>query len=305
MRRSWKLFLAKHEQSNEAVWHDIEHLATSWNANHFAQFEGFMPGMLHIIFEEVTRPVMDTLIQKLEAKDCESKVVYHVATRSVLEEEDFAIAGFIEILGVGLGTEERIFLLNEKELMGSPSTCPTCGWQSDNDWKQTQPNVIDETVLDEPAEGESPPREGGWDFVNLPNDGLLISKRVTDLFEKKRVHGYRLREVINGATGRSSKRMYQLLAGRRVLTPCTEHTRVVGNPHCLACGTAYGDVDGYYWVRDETVADTEVIARHPNDAAVLFVSRRVYELLKAANLNGFHRNEAIFICHHDKRTDGR
>lgn len=298
MRRSWALTLFKHEQPDEAAWHEIEQLATAWNENHFPRFEALASGMLQVAFEEVTKPVLDALIRKLESGSAGCRVLYHVATRTQLEEEDYTAADFIEILGVGLGTEEQHFLLNEQELLGLPSTCSMCGWQSDNDWTQTYPAVIDEALLDEPAEGGPPLGKGGWDFVNLPNDGLLISKRVLTLFERNRVRGYRVREVINGTTGHASGRVYQILAGRRVLTPCTEHTRVVGKPHCPACGTAYGDVDGYYWVRGESVTDTECIARQPNDAAELFFSRRVCGLLEAANLNGLHRNDAIFVCRH-------
>jgi hypothetical protein len=303
MRRTWVLSLFKHDQPNDAAWIGIEQLAAAWNQNHFPPFEALAPGVLQVSFEEVTKPVMDALVEKLRPGNSGFVARYHLSTRTELEEGDFAAADFIEILGVGLGTEERPFLLNEEALLGSPSTCSQCGWQSDDDWNQVESAVIDESLLDEPAEGETSSGRGGWDFVNLPNGGLLISKWVSGMFEKRRVSGYRLREAIDGATGRPSKRMHQIIAGRRILTPCAEHTRVVGKPHCPECGTAYGDVDGYYWVRRESVAESEIIARHPGSAAELYFSRRVYEMLKAARLNGLHRNDAIFVCRHGDRGE--
>ena len=298
MKRTWTIALFQHEQPDESVWRELERLVARWNAREEPKFENVMQFMWQANFDATTRPQLDRLLAALDALRQTRGAAYHHASRQLLEDEDYAIADFIEILGVGLGTSARPFLLNESSAIGRPQPCPRCGAQDAFSVPQREPYVIDETLLDEPCEDHPRSPAGGWDLVNLPNGHKLFSRRLAALLDEHAVEGYDLIEVLAGTRRRRSKRMFQLGAKRAVPAPCPEHTTIVGRPFCPACGTGYGSLDGFFWIRRDWIGDDEIVARHPNRGALLHVSRRVYEALLAASFAGIHRNAVMRVCDH-------
>jgi hypothetical protein len=242
---------------------------------------------------------MERVVAQLEALKRSHGAVYHLASRSLLEEDDYKTADFIEILGVGLGNAARPFLVNESTAFGTPIPCPKCGAQDAFSAPQREPFVIDETLLDQPnSSGAKAPR-GGWDIVNLSNGQKLISQRFAGTLDEHDVVGYDLVEIIDGATRRPSKRMSQIAATRAILIPCPVHTVVEGGSFCPACGTGLGVLNGYFWIRDDWIGENEILSRHPNRSAMLYVSRELYNLAREAKLSGIHRNDVLRVCQHE------
>ena len=299
MKRSWTITLFKHEQPVEAVWREVVSFVTAWNQYHMPQFTEAMGFMWHINFDNNTIGTMELLLQQLKELKHKSNIVYHLSSRGFLEDEDYQRADFIQITGVMHGTQSQPFLLNPDEAVATSSPCKSCGWQDAFDTVQQAAFVIDETLLDKPIDNEAPIANTGWDLVELPTGHMLVSQRLSELLEHHRVDGYQLFEVINAATGRPSKRMFQIVATKVVLTPCMEHSRIEGAPFCASCGAAHGDLEGYFWIRDDWVGDEAVISRHPSGAVMIYLDREIYRQFISAKLHGIHRNDIMFCCHHE------
>lgn len=301
MKRSWTITFFQHEQEGTAGWGELLAFVKHWNENETPLFYEVMGFMWHICFEESNSITKDKLLGELDQLREEGGVIYHLASRNVLEEQDYSTADFIELLGVDLGSESQSFVLNEREALSPLDPCLECGWNDVFDVHQEHPFVIDERLLDLPSEGRRPGR-GGWDVVNLPGGHKVVSQKVVALLRDNSVEGYKLHQVIDGASGvknrQISSRMFQLLADTSFLAPCLEHTQINGKPFCAVCGTGHGEVEGFYWLRNDLVSGKEVISRHPAGGAMLYVSRHLYELMVSAGVQGLNRNEVLLICDH-------
>lgn len=293
MKRTWTLMLLQNEQPDPAVWDELKRLADAWSAERGPAFDASLDFMRIALFDEASKPALDELVARLDELKRTRGAAYRTAWRTVLEDEDYAKADFLGLLGADLDVE---LVTNEEAALAPGEPCPRCGAQ---DTAQTAPFAIDERVLDHGTLDGRPPGRGGWDVVNLPNGHALVSSRVVSLLEENGVRGYQLLEVTDAATGRPSARAKQLLAVRAVLEPCMEHSRVEGDPFCPVCGTAYGVLDGYFRVRSDRVDGVDVVSRHRGRGAMLYVARRVFDLLRGAGLNGLVRNDALFVCRHD------
>jgi hypothetical protein len=299
MKRSWTITLLKHEQPDAGVWAELVRLTGAWNRGGTRKFEPVMDFMWHINFDAASRAELDTLLAQLETLKRERGAAFHLASRNTLEEEDYAAADFIEILGTDLGSPDRPFVRNQEAAFAPGAPCPVCGAQDAFDVEQREPLAIDLSLLESGTAADGTPAPaGGWDLVNVVNGDKIVSARVVSLLEAEGVRGYALRAVMDGSTGRPTERAFQIAAERAVLTPCPEHSRVEGEPFCPACGTAYGALDGYFWVRSDQVDGVEVVSRHPRKGAMLYVSRRVYERLRDAGMNGLQRNDVLRVCAH-------
>lgn len=300
MLRTWTITLFKHEQPIESLWSEVTRFVTTWNDSHMPKFTKVMEIMWHINFDGSTVAAMKSLIQQLDQLKQDLNITYRVSSRGELEEDDYASADFIQIIGVNLGSELHPFLLNPEEAFGPVSPCVGCGLQDIFDVKQKAAFIIDETLLDQAVDDEAPLGKGGWDLVELATGQILVSQRLSDLLEHNEVDGYKLIEVINGATEQASKRIFQIIANKAVLTPCMEHSQIKGAPFCPSCGRARGDLEDYFWIRSDWIGDDEVISRHASGAAMLYLSRRIYQQLISNGFNGVHRNDVLFCCHHEK-----
>jgi hypothetical protein len=298
--RSWTVTLFRFEQPDEGAWRRLVEVAAVSNERGAARFEPLLDGgMWSAGFGAADREALDQLARELERAGRETGARYHLVGRNVIEEADYAAADFVELLGVVLDGGERPFVLNEEQALAPGTPCPVCGWGDAFDAVQLRPFMIDESRLDGKAIDGAVPGEGGWDVVTVANGHKLVSRRVASLLMKGHVRGIRLSEVIDGATGLPSERMLQLSARRAVLAPCPEHSVVHGDGFCPACGTARGDLEGWFFVRGDELAGDEAVSRHPGRGAMLYLARRPWEMLLAAGLNGVVRNDVMRICHHE------
>jgi hypothetical protein len=293
MRRSWAISIHQHEQRDDAAWPRLTRLVEEWNSRETPKFEAFFDFTFVITFDESTRLQMDRLLERLEALGA----TYHLVPNLTLEDDDYATADFIELFGTDLEMTPPL-VVNEAEAFGSPTPCPRCGSQDLFDIPVTAELVIDETRLHAGVGGGPPPGPGGWDAVHLPNGDRLVSAALAAVLQQNGVEGYELHEVIDAATGKTSRNAFRLTAEKAILTPCPEHTLVAGDGFCSECGTALGSLEGPFYVRSDWIGDDEVISRHPGRGAMLYVSRRVYDLLDAASLEGLHRGDILLQCRH-------
>jgi hypothetical protein len=300
MRTSRSVALFQHEQPSAVAWDAVSRLCREWNARSRPRIEQPHPFMWMGTFDDAEKDDYDALVTELDTLVDRLGVVYQTAIGTHLEESDYAIADFIQILGVGLGSEERPFLLNRSEAIGPPEPCPDCGAQGIFEMPQTAPYHIDESLLDGDTVDERLQGSDGWDVVNLANGQILVSDRFREVLEDTGASGYELIAVTSGDPPRPSERMFQLVARHAVLVPCLEHSRFIGLPPCPTCGFGRGVLEAYFWVRADWVDGDDLVSRHRRGAAHLYVRRRVYDALVAAGLNGLHRNDVMRVCRHPR-----
>ncbi len=300
MRRTWTFTILKHEQPSDAAWQAILHFITEWNNAHVPKFTPVADFMWHVNFDTDMMDSMESLTSQLETLKQKAHITYHEASRSILEDDDYARADFIQIVGVHFDSLPNPFVLNMDEAILPATPCSECGYQDIFDSEQQAAFVIDENLLNSSIENESPEGEGGWDLIELPTGQTLVSNRVAEFLESNGVKGYKIVEVINGDTDRASERIFQLVATRSVLNPCMEHSRIKGEPFCPICGAAHGDLEEYFWIRKDWLSGNEIVSRHPNGSTMIYVSRRIYQLLIIQKFNGIHREDVMFCCKHDQ-----
>jgi hypothetical protein len=104
----------------------------------------------------------------------------------------------------------------------------------------------------------------------------------------------------DAAAGDRTERAFQLCSDLAVVDPCPDHTRVLGDPFCPVCGTAYGIVEGCIWVPRRHVADRDVVARHRSGDALLAFSRCLHQSLVEAGNKGLSPSGLFMLCEHDE-----
>ncbi len=271
--------------------------AEHWNAHRSPPFEQVQDVMLHVTFDEETRPLLEVMLERLDALRRDVGAAYRLSSGVAYEEADHARADFIELFGTDLEMTPPL-VVNEQEAYAAGPPCPSCGWGDAFDVASSSRLVIDESRLHAGVAGGPAPPPGGWDVVHLPNGDRLVSGRLAAVLAENRVEGYELHEVIDAATGTVSPRLFRLTAAKAVLSPCADHTVVEGPGFCPTCGTALGALEGDFHVRADWIGADEVISRHPRRGAMLYVSRRVLGLLEAASLSGMHRGGVLMVCRH-------
>lgn len=303
MRLSRGIMLYHHEQPSKAAWNAASDLCAAWNAQATPVLTQHLEFMWVGSFDEAEKDEFDAFVGQLDGLTARFGVVYHTAVRTHLEESDYAQAEFIQILGVGLDSETRPFLLNEVEALGAPEPCPECGSQSIFDIPQVASYHINKTLLDADAVNQQLQDKAGWDLVNLPNGQLLVSYRFCEVLEDMGARGYKLMTVTSGTPPRPSERMFQFIAERIVLMPCLDHTRILGQPPCPICGVARGTRETYFWVRSDWIGKDEIVSNVRTGTSLIYVSRRLYDAINSAGLNGIYRNEVMRVCHHVPCSD--
>lgn len=214
------------------------------------------------------------------------------SARTVFDDEDYAAADFIGVTGVDLSLDPP-FVPNAAEAYHAEPPCPQCGHHDALDVTVSEPPRISEALLDRPAPDGSQPGPHGWEAVNLPNGGLLLSTRLFAELRDSRVVGLASEEVLD-PSGAPSARMTALRAPVAVLTPCPRHSRIEGADLCPGCGTAHSSLDGYFWMPRSIVGNAEIVSRHPQRAAMLYVSPRVYTIL--VEVPGIRRGDPVRVC---------
>ncbi|MGN9914638.1 hypothetical protein ACTMTJ_44615 [Phytohabitans sp. LJ34] len=309
MRRTWTVALFEHEQPDARAQRATRRLVDEWNSEQTPALTtlpgpDWMPTSWRATFDEAARDRVESLRARLVAAHDSDGVEYHFAWRDHVEEEDYASADFIGLLGAEPDLSFR-FLVNEQTAFTPAPPCPTCGAQGPLDVAQDEPLVIDRKLLDRALADLERPAPGGWDAVGLPYGRLLVSHRLLATLRERHARGHRTSPVIDAATGEPADELVQLSADRAVLVPCPEHTRVDGGGICPTCGTSHGTLDGYFWIRDDWLDDDEVISQHPSRAAVLSLSRRLLEAVRSSAPNGVRRNGVTMVCRHRAGGDRR
>lgn len=216
------------------------------------------------------------------------------SSRQVYDEEDYAAADLIGVFGVDLPVDPP-FVRNAAEAYRADPPCVRCGHHDPFDVTPVEPPRIDEALLEGPAPDGSRPGPRGWEAVNLPNGGLLVSTRLRNALRDAGIRGLATEQVLD-ATGAVSARMALLRAPVAVPNPCPCHPSVEGTAFCPNCGSAYGELHGYFWMPRSVIGDAEIVSRHPHHAAMLYVSPRVYAIL--AKVPGIRRGDPIRVCDH-------
>ncbi|GAA3627441.1 hypothetical protein GCM10022236_32190 [Microlunatus ginsengisoli] len=283
MRRIWSVAIPR-DGRDEDSWRRIGDVVRGWSRR-----ATITPvGDVMWLADTESAEVADALSDELAALRVEPLR----SARTVYDDEDYAEADLIGVFGVDL-TLDPPFVLDADRALTPDPPCPRCGHHDAFDVRVSEPLRIDPTLLDGRAADGSRPGPRGWEVANLPTGGLLLSARLLDRFEAAGIRGLE-REPVLHPDGRVSRRAAAIRAGTVVLTPCPRHTRIEGDPFCPVCGTAHGSLDGFFWMPRGAVGDADAVSRHPHGAAMLYLSRRAYDLLDG--VPGVRRGDPVRIC---------
>lgn len=291
MRRTWSIYLFEHKQPDNRARRSMRRLIDRWNRDHTPLFESLAGAGWHAGFDEST---VDQL-EPLRALLTNHGIEYRFSWRDHVEDEDYASADFVALLGASPRTDFP-FLRNEETVFRPAPPCQLCG--SVFGVVQAEEPVIDETELNRSLADLPPPGPTGWELITLPPGQLLLSTRLAAAMADHQVRGYRTTPVIDAATGEPSRHLVQLAADKSVLVPCPEHSKVDVGPFCPGCGTSYGVLDGYFRVQDTLIGEDEVLSRDPGKGSTFYVSARLYDLLSTPSPNGAERYDVMMICRH-------
>jgi len=283
MRRTWSVAVPRYDLP-DADWQRAGEAMRSWAGD-----ATITPiGELMWLADTGSAAVADALAGAVVAVGAQALR----SSRTVYDDEDYAAAELIGVTGIDLSLDPP-FVRNEAEAYRADPPCPRCDRRGPFDVTVAEPPRIDEVMLDAPAPDGSHPGPHGWEAVNLPNGGLLLSTRLVIALRDAGVQGLASEEVLD-IGGAPSARMAALRATVAVPTPCLRHTRVERATFCPACGAAHGDLDGYFWMPRSVVGNAEIISRYPHRAAMLYVSPRAYAIL--SEVPGIRRGDPVRVC---------
>lgn len=280
MRRTWSVAVARDDRL-DVDWRHVGQVMGSWTDRAEISPVGEVMWLAHTGSVEVADALADA-VTALGLTPLRS-------SRTDFEDQDYATADFIGVTGADLSLDPP-FVLGEPFRDDPP--CPECGHHDAFDVTQVRPVRIDESLLDAPAPDGGHPGPNGWEVVNLPDGGLLLSTRLISALREV-AEGLVVEDLLD-AHGETSARMAALRAEVAVLTPCPRHTRFEGEPPCSSCGTAKSSVDGDFWVPRSVVGTADVVSRHPRRAALLYVSQAVFAVL--ADVPGVRRGDPLRVC---------
>lgn len=293
MRRTWSIFLFEHEQPDNRTRRALRRLVGTWNRDRTPPFESLAGAGWHAGFDESTVDRLDPLRTLLTDHGIE----HHFSWRDHVEDEDYATADFIAVLGASPNLEFP-FLRNETTAFVPAPPCQLCGSTGAYGVVQVEPLAIDATQLGRSLADLPPPGPAGWELIILPAGQLLLSTRLAAAMADNQVRGYHTSPVIDAATGEPSRHLVQLVADKSILVPCPEHTKVDLGPFCPGCGMSYGVLDGYFRIQDSWVGEDEVLSRDLDKGSMLYVSARLYDILSTPEPNGADRHDVMMICRH-------
>jgi hypothetical protein len=279
MRTSWTVSLFRHEQPTPQVWAELEQVVSAWNDESGPRFDTTVDYARYARFDENEDGALERLLARLDAVDA---AAMHVVRRDMVEDSDYGTAEYVGVLGAAVDG----VVLNEAAALIATGPCPGCGELDGLDVAQVRPFVVDETRLPDDV------------AVDLAGGAIAMSTRQVAAWHDAGLSGADFLEILDGSTGRASTSARQLSARLTILTPCPEHTLVVGPPHCPECGRAMGQVEGYFWVRSDEVDGADVVSRHRGGRTALYLSRRALETLRAAGPTGLDFYDVMRLCGH-------
>lgn len=255
-------------------------MAEAWNASEpGTPVDRSVPGAVIARFTASDAAAKDRLLARL---DDVAGAAVHVVPLQELDEADYADADFVAVTGAPVDA-----VLNESAALIDAGPCPRCGKHDALDVEQAAPFVLDEERVAREAPGLA---------LELAMRGLALTRAQADGWDAAGLRGADFRPMRSGATGRPSDRFVQLVARSTVLLPCPRHTRVVGPAHCPECGRANGRVEGWFTVPRDSAGDVDVVSRHPNRLAFLFLSRRALDVLERLGPTGLDPYDALRLC---------
>jgi hypothetical protein len=271
VRRSWTITVLRHEQPDDATWDRVRRLDGSWPVT--ADF------MIQATFGDEDREHRERLLASTGA-------VFHLTNTVSYDAADHATADFVELLGVDGPASDGV-VVNEDEAFAAPRPCPVCGFCDALDAAVSGPILVDETAAG--AAGEA---------VHLPNGHLLVNRRLAGLLTDAAKGDVRLHPVVDAGSGRTSAQWSRLTTGATLLVPCPRHSAMGGGYFCFRCGAGHGDITGPVTVRADLAGGHRLLSRHPDGGAMLYVGRRVHDLLLGANPAGVTYGEVLPLCRH-------
>ena len=276
---AWSIALFEHEQPNPVVWARVAAVVNRWNASEpGTPVDRTVPGALLARFTAPDAAAKDRLLALL---DDVAGAALHLVPLDEFDEADFAAADFVAVRGHPGCRPQRV--------RGARRRRPLSPVRQERmlDVEQVTPFVIDEEPVVRTAPGLA---------LDLARRGLALTRAQADAWEAAGLRGADFRPVLDGATGRPSYRLVQLAATTTVLLPCPRHTQVAGPAHCPGCGRANGRVEGWFTVPRAAVGDFDVVSRHPNRIAFLFLSRRALDVLGRLGQTGLDRYDVLRLC---------
>lgn len=292
MKHTLQIDFYKDDQVDDQSIEKLTTFINQWNNVHKSQFVDIIGTGWNILLEkEKDAKELAHLLKEINHLKKEHDIVWEKYEDKLYEQSDFNNADWILLFGKGVPEE---FFLNERKAMSNPKKCLVCGSQRDNSREQIEPFIIDENYLYKDQKGNI--YQHSWDIVNSTY-GLLVSKRVIEIFENYKVKGYILKEVISKQTGTVSKVMFQLYAQKAIIVPCLEHTTITGKGVCPSCGKYHGQIESELFIRSEWIGDDEIFTTAPSKRDKFHFSNRIYHLLKSHKINGIHPASIAFTCH--------
>ncbi|NJM14545.1 MAG: hypothetical protein HC896_03425 [Bacteroidales bacterium] len=191
-------------------------------------------------------------------------------TREEIESHDY-----IQIIGDGY---PDAFLLNGPQALSAIQPCASCGTVHPHLRAQQATLQVHEGYL----AGSGPPNNRhappGLDLINIDHGALLVSHRVAALLlSDKSITGFMLHDVLD-QNGNVSANLYQLAVKTVIVQP--DNMAVQGEV-CETCGSVLSTFTRPFAIAKERMRETDFFSRNPSGISNIYVSKRVYILLKS------------------------
>lgn len=279
-----EIILLKYEQPAESAWNEILRFADAWNQTKEIQFISTEMSKqifeLNVYFPNEDHPELKELEDILRQKSSEFRWKWlrtdrkYYPTRAEIEARDYIL-----IIGDGYPDD---FFMNESAALSVMKSCKTCGTKDPDLTVQKQAPQIDEAFLDTENETNDRYESKGLDIINLQHGALLVSSRFMKVIKDNKIQGCTFLDVFNRA-GNRSDRLFQLAADPVILL--SDDPQEEG-AICATCGEMLRPTTTDLVVRRDRLSGSSFFSTSPARIYDIYVSKQVYQLLKAANIRG-------------------
>lgn len=246
-QRPIQFVLLDFQQPAPDVWNAFVDFSQNWNGTHKNQFITTPEQAVVVtLLDGILDPETQELLDELHQLNLSYGLIWFVGMQDKRRPEDLVKADFIEIVGEQY---PKGLIINESTALGDPQKCKECGKWSDSDRGILQKLIVDELVLEQRYAENTKVLLKNIDFIHIPNSGLLISNKVSDILNNENVKGFRCIDVVSKQTSLPLNNFHLIQAEIVLLLPCLKHTQVTESGICQNCGQFIGGLLSYYYIR--------------------------------------------------------
>lgn len=292
MNRWYNILFTNYETGDKTMFPQVVAFCEEWNKNNNLKFK------IEDDYCELQLPYSELEQAKQFIKIAEDNNWEDgIMLLKKLTQADYLTTDYIYISGAGIN--DKFLNYDENPITRAP-VCKHCGKKDMYYMEFKKPFIFNELYTKKPQNDGTKPKKR-WDIITLGySSGLFVSKELVAFFEKNKVTGYTLVEVIDKKTGKPSENYFRIKADVFITTQCPQNTiRKEGTSACSYCGAEIeSDILSERFFKQTDVKGKDIFVHSTFPYGRTYISNRLYKLIIESEFEGMEELNFASICKH-------